>query len=70
MLNYITRKLLNRCTIQQKNKQNTNNCIKILEQIKPTHFIIYYFIKKTRIGKWLEKRWTKNIHKQIACNIR
>ena len=59
LIQSITSKLLNLCALKQKNKYGNGSCIEKLGELKPKHPVVYNFIKKTKIGKWLEKRWRK-----------
>jgi len=67
-MNKIISKLLNRCGMHQYNKYSSAGGLIFWDKSHPDYPFTYRFIKKTRIGKWLERRWTKEAHKRIGVN--
>jgi len=66
ILDIIISKLLARCGTHQDNRYGNGNCLVYWGLSIPDYPRIYWFMKKTRAGKWLERRWVKQTHKRIA----
>jgi len=67
ILDIITSKLLKCCSTHQNNKYGNGGCLIFWDTIsKPDHPYIYWFVRKTKLGKWIEQRWVKRAHKRIA----
>jgi len=54
--------------MHQYNKYSSAGGLIFWDKSHPDYPFTYRFIKKTRIGKWLERRWTKEAHKRIGVN--
>lgn len=63
---YLTSKMLRLWGTYQNNSYGNAGCLTDWNKSHPYHPTIYWFVKRTKLGQYLERRWVRIVHKRCA----